>query len=176
MTITSHAAHYVGYRAPAAVPLMVRDGVALDLLASIATPVHGASCGVCSVVATVAECKPVCWSKTRRSNRLVEYFEFFLSDDSRSLFKVRCWGAAALHVAGRVSPESVYLLDRLEVMQDSHQSRYGVWSWGQTSLFLLCAPRGRLLLDPMRYPAVARRAEAVARHGLQSDQCTRFFT
>ena len=147
----------------------MRDGISLVPLSAMgSTPGDGS---LYSVVALVTECKPVCWVQRRRDSRMVEHLEFFLSDDSVPLFKVRCWGEAALHAASRLKAQSVYLFDRLEVhcntgasAREAAREVCGVWSRAHTCLHLLCAPPEPLLVQPARYPAVARRVDAILAH------------
>lgn len=149
---------------------MLRDGIALATLSEVGA--QRGDGGLYSVVAVVAECRPVSWGRRRRDNRLVEQMDFFLSDDTQSLFKVRCWGEAALHAASRLRAHSVFLLDRIEAVSPSGEraERYGVWSSVHTSLHLLCSPPGPLLISPSRYRAVAKRVEDVLRVALASSK------
>jgi hypothetical protein len=157
---------------------MLRDGIELDTLCSMGS---GSSRGrriIASVVAVIAEIRPIIWERRRKTGTLVEYLEFFASDDTLSLFKIRCWGDSALHVASKLKPGSLYLMDRLDVHcggtgggigggtdnnNNTRTETYGIWSCSQTTLHLLCSPPGGIEVDPLRYAEACERVDAVRR-------------
>lgn len=158
---------------------MIRDGIDLVTLSAMGVANGADGAGFYSVVALVAEYRPLCWGKQRRDNRLVEYLEFFLSDDTESLYKVRAWGEAAVHVAARLEAQSVFLFDRLEARSTAGQhkpqgtERYGVFSRSHTSMHLLCSPPAALLVPTTRYPQIGRRVNAVLASKRGSTWCVR---
>lgn len=121
-----------------------------------------------SSVALVASCRPLIWHRTSFNRPQVESFEFYLSDatSSNAPLKFRCWGDLAVHVAARVEPGAVVLMDSYRLGTfGAGREQVGCWDRECTELHVLRSAHGgrsgRFMFDARRHDALAR---AVRRH------------
>jgi hypothetical protein len=117
-----------------------------------------------SSVSLVVSCKPLIWHRTSFNKPLVESFEFYIADSTSPAapLKFRCWGDLAVHVAARLEPGAVVLLDsyRIGTFGKALKEQVGCWDRECTELHVLRAAQGgRLMFDAHRHDYLARAIE-----------------
>ena len=133
----------------------MRDGIVLNTLSQI---VAGES-KTYAVVALIVQTRPLFWHKKRKNGQTTECFEFFIRDDTTSLFKIKCWGEKAIRVSGRIKSHDIVLIDDFSVILGGGEA-VGILSV-DSEMQLLSSRCGSALFCRDRFNEIAARFDAI---------------
>lgn len=143
---------------------MIRDHIELSNLKSICSASLKERQGshpepqFFSAVGIIVYTKPLHWHKRKRNNMPVECFEFFLSDETNSWFKLKLWGSSAMLFASRIRLHHIVVIDRFTCYSSDGNDVCGVFTDSQTSINSIYDEFGRCLVDLFRYAKIITRA------------------
>jgi hypothetical protein len=131
--------------------MTIRDNIHLVSLSSIVESIALNASDLQSFVAVLVDCKPVYWKSSKsKSNKKIECYDFYVSDDKVSYIKITCWGATAMHAASTLPLYSICLFDRVQFFSIDGEIR-GRWLNSETTSHVLTSRSEVLLFDCMRY-------------------------